>query len=129
MSTSWPVSIRSKPCRSRSLAYSASSSAPAIQPVQRSMLRRPSSLTGFWIVTSAIWMRPPGREHAEELGEDGVLVGDQVDDAVRDHDVEARVRERQLLGLALDELDVRRRPSRRRPRAPWRASLASCRSR
>jgi hypothetical protein len=24
------------------------------------MLRRPSSLTGFWIVTSAIWIRPPG---------------------------------------------------------------------
>src|SRR6266566_4471628 len=55
-----PVSIRSNPCRSRSLAYAASSSAPAIQPVQRSMLRRPSALTGFWIVTSAIWIRPPG---------------------------------------------------------------------
>ena len=54
VSTSWPVSIRTKPCRSRSLAYAASSSAPAIQPVQRSMLRRPSALTGFWIVTSAI---------------------------------------------------------------------------
>jgi hypothetical protein len=47
VSTSCPVSIRSKPCRSRSFAYAASSSAPAIQPVQRSMLRRPSALTGF----------------------------------------------------------------------------------
>jgi hypothetical protein len=46
------------PCRFNSLAYAASSSAPAIQPVQRSMLRLPSSLTGFWIVTSAIWRRP-----------------------------------------------------------------------
>src|SRR5204862_5228813 len=24
------------------------------------MFRRPSALTGFWIVTSAIWIRPPG---------------------------------------------------------------------
>src|SRR6266540_2003872 len=46
VSTSWPVSIRSKPCLSRSLAYAASSSAPAIQPVQRSMSRRPWALTG-----------------------------------------------------------------------------------
>ncbi len=58
VSTSWPVSIRSKPWPSRSLAYAASSSAPAIQPVQRSMLRRPSALTGFWIVTSATCMPP-----------------------------------------------------------------------
>src|SRR5207302_6440257 len=52
VSTSRPVSIRSNPCRSNSLTYAASSSAPAIQPVQRSMSRRPSALTGFWIVTS-----------------------------------------------------------------------------
>ena len=44
-------------------------------------------------------------------------------------DVEALVRERQLLGLALDELDVRGAHLRRRRRAPWRASRASCRSR
>ena len=31
---------------------------------------------------------PAGREHPVELGEDRVLVGDQVDDAVRDDDVE-----------------------------------------
>ena len=47
-------------------------------------------------------------EYAVELREDCVLVGDQVDHAVRDHDVEAFVRERQLLRLRLDELDVRR---------------------
>jgi len=40
--------------------------------------------------------------------EDGVLVGDQVDDAVRDDDVEALVLKRQRLDLSLDELDVRR---------------------
>ena len=47
-------------------------------------------------------------EHAEELGEGGVLVRDQIDDAVRDDDVEALVGERQQLRLALDERDVRR---------------------
>ena len=43
-----------------------------------------------------------------QLGEDGVLVRDQVDDAVREHDAEALVGERQLLDLALDELDIGR---------------------
>ena len=33
VSTSCPVSIRSNPCRSSKLAYAASSSAPAIHPV------------------------------------------------------------------------------------------------
>jgi hypothetical protein len=60
VSTRSPVSMRSKPWRFSRLAYSASSRAPAIQPVQRSMLRRPSSLTGRWMVTSATWIRPPG---------------------------------------------------------------------
>jgi hypothetical protein len=46
------------------------------------------------------------RKDAMELGEDRVLVGDEVDDAVRDDDVEAQVRERQVLGLAFDELHV-----------------------
>jgi hypothetical protein len=49
---------------------------------------------------------PAGRQHAVQLREDCILVWDEVDDAVRDHDVEARVREGKLLGLALDELDV-----------------------
>jgi hypothetical protein len=52
--TRLPCSIRSNPCRSSVATYSASSRAPAIQPVQRSILRRPSSDTGCWIVTSAI---------------------------------------------------------------------------
>jgi hypothetical protein len=43
-----------------------------------------------------------------ELGEDRVLVRDEVDDAVRDHDVEARVLERQPLRFAFHELDVGR---------------------
>jgi hypothetical protein len=67
-----PVSILSKPCCSRRLAYSASSRAPA----------------------------------AKKLGEDSVLVGDQVDDAVRDHDVVGRISKGQPFRLGLDELDV-----------------------
>jgi hypothetical protein len=61
VATRLPDSIRSNPCRFRISAYSASSRAPAIQPVQRSISRRPSSLTGFWMVTSAICILPPGR--------------------------------------------------------------------
>ena len=53
--------ISVKPYRMSRLSYSASSRAPAIHPVQRSMLRRPSSDTGRWIVTSASWILPPGR--------------------------------------------------------------------
>ena len=41
-----------------------------------------------------------------ELREDSVLVRDEVDDAVRDDDVEAPVGEREALRLALEELDV-----------------------
>jgi hypothetical protein len=55
-----PCSTRSKPCRSSISPYSASSRAPAIQPVHRSILRLPSSETGCLIVTSANWIRPPG---------------------------------------------------------------------
>ena len=53
VATRLPVSIRSNPILRRNVAYSASSRAPAIHPVHRSMFRRPSSLTGFWMVTSA----------------------------------------------------------------------------
>src|SRR5919106_1927997 len=49
---------------------------------------------------------PAGREDAEHLAEDGVLVRHEVDDAVRDDDVERVVREGEAFRLALDELDV-----------------------
>ncbi len=45
-------------------------------------------------------------QDAEELGEDSVFVGDQVDHPVGDDDVEASVRERQPFCLPLDELQV-----------------------
>src|SRR6476659_6334026 len=50
---------------------------------------------------------PTGSEHPEDLGENRVLVRDQVEHTIRDHDVEARIRERQLFRLALDEFHVR----------------------
>ena len=43
-----------------------------------------------------------------QLGEDGVLVRDQVDHTVREHDVEALVWKRQSLRLAFDELNIGR---------------------
>ena len=48
-----------------------------------------------------------GAEDAGDLGEHPVLLGREVDDAVRDHDVDARGRERDVLDDALEEVDVR----------------------
>src|SRR5207248_8973809 len=45
-------------------------------------------------------------EHAGDLGEHRVLVGDQVDHAVRDDHVEADAVEREVLGAALDDPDA-----------------------
>jgi hypothetical protein len=44
---------------------------------------------------------PTGPEHAEGLAEDGVLVGGEVDDAVGDDEIGARVVDRQRLGQPL----------------------------
>ena len=49
-----------------------------------------------------------GTEHAGDLGEHGRLVGREVDDAVRDHDVDALGGERDVLDEPLQEVDVRR---------------------
>ena len=57
------------------------------------------------------------------------LVAGEVDHAVRDHDVDRVVGERNLLDVALEELDVRRRRPRPRWRARARASRRSCRGR
>jgi hypothetical protein len=43
-----------------------------------------------------------------ELCEDSVLVRDEVDDAIGNDDLEGLILKRQTLGLAFDELDVRR---------------------
>ncbi len=47
-----------------------------------------------------------GAEDAEGFGEDAVLVGGEVDDAVGDDDVDGVVREGDVLDLSLEELDV-----------------------
>ena len=129
MSTRSPVSIRSKPCRSSRLAYSASSRAPAIQPVQRSMFRRPSSLTGP-LDRDVGDLQPSARpQDTIELRKDGFFVGDEVDDAVRGDDVEACVGKRQPFGLALRGTRRLSRPSRWRWLALWRPFPGSCRCR
>src|ERR671922_1884523 len=51
---------------------------------------------------------PPARaEHARGLREDACLVGSEVDDAVRDHDVRANIRKWEPLDMRLHELGVR----------------------
>ena len=49
---------------------------------------------------------PAGYQDTEHLGEHGGLVGGQVDDAVGDHHVDGRVRQRDGLDLALEELHI-----------------------
>jgi hypothetical protein len=48
-----------------------------------------------------------GLEHTERFREDAVLVGGEIDDAVRDDHVHRVVRQWNLFDLALEELDVR----------------------
>jgi hypothetical protein len=54
---------------------------------------------------SANCSQPPGPEHPVNLGEDGVLVGAEIDDPVGDHDVGPGVLHWQGLGEAGAELD------------------------
>ena len=68
-------------------------------------------------------------QHAERLAEHLRLVRHQVDHAVREDDVGGVVGDRQMLELAEAELDIARRRSWRRSRAPSSASHASCRRR
>ena len=117
------------PPRRASSRYSSSSSAPATQPTQSSMLRRicRRHLAAHDDVGDG--EAAARLEHAEGLAQHAVLVGREVDDAVGDDDVHRVVGQRDVLDLALEELDVRRRrPSAgSRGRAP--ASRRSCRGR
>ena len=66
-------------------------------------------------------LQPAARaQDAIDLVEDDVLVGQEVDDAVGDDDVDRRVLDRQRLDERLVELDALRAPSR--GRSPARAS-------
>ena len=73
--------------------------AAALGPLR---LRETSSAT-----TSLKPTRPPGLQDAGDLGEHPGLVGRQVDDAVRDHDVDRLGGQRHLLDLAAQEVRVR----------------------
>ena len=72
--------------------------------------------------------RPAGREHAHELGEGAVEVGQVVEHGVAEHEVEAVVLERQLGGVAGGGLDLQARAPPRCARAS-RACRARCRCR
>ncbi len=72
---------------------------------------------------------PAGAQHPCGLSEHLALVGGEVDHAVRDHDVDGVVCERDVLDVALDELDVFDAGVARRWRVRGRASRRSCRAR
>src|SRR5215469_8632726 len=93
-------STASKPALPSLARYSPSSSAPATHPIQSSTLRRICGGTSPRTTTSDTAKRP------ERFGEHPVLVGGQIDDAIRDDDVHRAVRERNRFDLALEELDV-----------------------
>ena len=64
--------------------------------------------------------RPAGREHAQELGERAVEVGQVVQHRVAEHEVEALVVERQRGRVARRGLDLQAELARR-----WRSSVSS----
>ena len=77
-----------------------------MQPTQSSTLRRivGRDLASHHDVRDR--EAPARLEHAERLGQHAVLVGREVDHAVRDDDVDRVVGQRNVLDLALQELDV-----------------------
>ena len=81
-------------------------SAPAMQPVHCSMSARVASSMSGSAMTSETAKRPPARRTRAASRRTRRLVGGEVDDAVGDDDVDARVGERDLLDVALDELGV-----------------------
>ena len=72
---------------------------------------------------------PAGAQDARGLAQHLRLVAGEVDHAVGDHDVDGRVGERQLLDVALDELDVLDAGLLRVGARERRASRRSCRGR
>ena len=118
------------PRRRAALRYSCSSSAPATHPIQSSMLR--AHVSRHLAAHDDIGDREAatGLEDAECLGEaPDPCRPPEVDHAVRDDHVDAVVGQRDVLDLALEELDVGQRPTGAGSRAPARASRRSCRGR
>ena len=123
------ISISTRTRRGQGVTELRSVSAPAMQPVQAAMSALVASSMSGSAITSEIANRPPGCRTRAASRRTVRLVAGEVDHAVGDHHVDARVRERHVLEVALDELDVLRRRPRRRCGGRARASRRSCRSR
>ena len=109
--------------------YSSSPSAPATQPTHSSMLlpdRRRHLAAHDHVGDGEAAAR---LQHAERLAQHAVLVGREVDDAVRDDDVDRVVGQRDVLDLALQELDVGEPALALVLARPAPASRRSCRGR
>ena len=93
----------SKPAASSPASYSPFGEAPAMQPTKPPRSARSSGESRSSATTSLIPIRPPGLQHPGDLRQHRGLVGREVDDAVRDHDVDRGRRQRHVLDHALEE--------------------------
>ena len=91
---------------------SASSRAPAIQPVHKSMSRNASSGSTSPITMSAIWTRPPGLRTRTISAIARCLSGYQIEHAVGDHDIDGPRIDAKSGGIAITDLDIRQSASR-----------------
>ena len=77
-----------------------------MQPTQSNMLLRTASGTLPRTTTSETAKRPPGFNTRKASRENTIFVGGEIDDAVRDDDIDRVVRQRNVLDFALEELDI-----------------------
>jgi hypothetical protein len=94
-----------KPAVAKTPTSSASSRAPAIQPVQRSISRMALSGRTSPMTRSAICTRPPASAHARSRGQ-RCFVGHETEHAVRDDDIDCRVLDREVHRIAVPDVDV-----------------------
>ena len=120
------ISKPSKPAASTTALSSASSRAPAIQPVHKSMLALDSSGTGVCTMMSPIWSLPPGLSTRASSLKAATPIWAEVDHAVGDDHVRPAIIDGQRLSQALAELDVGRPHGLGAPAGPSPASPASC---
>ena len=96
--------------------------APAMQAAHSSTLRRVRSFSGL-AADDVGERQPPARpQHARGLGEHACLDRREVDHAVRDHDVEARVVERELVDACPRRSSTCRSRRVAQRASPWRAA-------
>src|SRR5215211_3745325 len=87
-----------------------------MQAAHSSTLRRVRSLSARPLTMSASANLPPGAQDPRRLGVDAALDRREVDDAVGEDRVEARVLEGEMLDVSLDEFDLREPVSVPEPR-------------